>query len=185
VQCSKHHKYVKEDVMIRVNWKPRNKTIWKIIYLLSIWAGLELGMTLAHAETVNLVPTPKPVVEYTWRIEEYVDHFYYMRDLLGVSYQTIDCQHDNATIDYFDNLRLLPGYITEIRGTEVTMKTQDKHRVEVRTFFLTDDTRYFYEKSMKASQVDRAYLESHKDGCWVVRYCAHCRVAYKLIRVEV
>jgi hypothetical protein len=165
--------------------KPLNHRLWKIIYLLSIWVGLELGMTLqALGETVNRI-TPKPVVEYTWRVLDYADHFYYMKDLLGVSYQTIDCKHDTATIDYFDNLRILPGYVVEIRGTEVTMKTQDKHRVEVRTFFLTDDTRYFYEKSMKASQVDRAYLESHKDGCWVVRYCAHCRVAYKLIRVEV
>jgi hypothetical protein len=163
--------------------KPLNHKLWKLVYLLAIWAGLELGMSV-RAETVNQI-TQKPTVEYQWPVERYIDQFYYMRDLLGVSYQTTDCKHDTATIDYFDNLRLIPGYITELRGTEITLKTMDKTRVEVRTFFLTDQTKFYSEKNMKATPVDRAYLETHKDGCWIIRYCAHCRTAYKLIRVEV
>jgi hypothetical protein len=163
--------------------KPLNHRLWKLIYLLAIWAGLELGATI-HAETVNQIPAPKPIVEYSWPVERYVDHFYYMKDLLKVSYQTIDCNHE-PSIDYYDNLRLIPGTITNVRDSEITLKTADKFQVVVRTFHLTDQTRFFTEKNMVAKVVDRAYLESHKDGCWMVRYCAHCRVAYKLVRVEV
>jgi hypothetical protein len=157
--------------------------MWKIIYLLSIWAGLELGMSIARAETVNLVPAPKPVVEYINPIEKELDRFEYWKYTMKVS-QTIDCNHE-LSIDYFDNLRILPGYIIDLRGTEVTIRTADKFRTEVRTFHLTDQTKFYTEKNLKATETTRAYLESHKDGCWVVRYCAHCRVAYKLIRVEV
>jgi hypothetical protein len=134
---------------------------------------------------VARVSKPKPIVEYSWPVESYIDHWLYMKSLIGVSYQTTDCNHNGDSIDYYDNLRFLPGYVLSIEGTEVTLRTADKHGVTVRTFHLTDQTLFFTEKKLVATPVDRTYFESHKDGCWVVRYCAHCRVAYKLIRVEV
>jgi|ERR1051325_8542125 hypothetical protein len=128
--------------------KPLNHRLFKLILLLAIWAGLELGMTL-HGHS-----------------------------------QTIDCNHDNDSIEYYDNMRTLPGAVSDLKGTEVTLRAADKHTVVVRTFHLTDKTKFFTERAMIATPVDRTYFESHLQGCWVVRYCAHCRVAYKLIRME-
>ena len=127
--------------------KPLNHRLWKLVYLLAIWTGLELGAS--------------------------------------VHCQSLDCSHDNTTIEYYDNMRSLPGYVTNIEGTEVTIKIADKHTVVTRTFHLTDQTQFYSEHEMKATLVDRTYFEKHKDGCWVVRYCAHCRAAYRLIKVEV
>lgn len=161
-----------------------NHRLFKLILLLAFWAGMELSMTFAHAEISQPKP-PKPIVEYSWPVLRYADHFYHMRNLLGVSYQTTDCNHDNESIEYFDNLRTLPGYVIQLEGVEVTLRTADKHQVVVRTFHLTDTTEFYTEKAMQAHAVDRMYFEKHQQGCWVVRYCAHCRVAYKLIRMEV
>jgi hypothetical protein len=60
-----------------------NHKLWKIIYLLAIWAGLELGITLqAHSEVVHRVPQAKPVVEYRWKALDYYIHLLKMRELL-------------------------------------------------------------------------------------------------------
>jgi hypothetical protein len=133
---------------IRLTNQPVNHHLWRVLFLLAMWAGLELGATL-HGHC-----------------------------------QTIDCSHDTATIEYYDNLRILPGFITEISGTEVTFKIADKKQVVVRTFHLTDQTQFFTEKNLVAHPVDRAYFEKHKQECWVIRYCTHCHQIYKLVGVE-
>lgn len=126
---------------------------------------------------------PKPLNHKRWTL------IYLLTILLSLMFapyghsQTLDCNHE-PSIEYFDNMRTLPGYVTQLEGTEVTLKTADKHAVVVRTFHLTDHTEFYTEKAMQAHSVDRTYFESHKDGCWVVRYCAHCRVAFKMIRME-
>src|ERR1044072_3282220 len=119
-----------------------NHRLWKLIYLLAIWIGLELGMTV-HG-------------------------------------QSIDCQHDDTSIEYYDNMRTLPGAVTDLQGTEITFQSRDKYVVVTRTFHLTDSTRFFIEKQMKATPVNRTYFDKHHDGCWVARYCAHCRAVFLL-----
>jgi hypothetical protein len=60
-----------------------NHKLWKIIYLLAIWAGLELGMTLqAHSEVLPKVPPAKPVVEYHRKVIQDYIHWLKLRELL-------------------------------------------------------------------------------------------------------
>jgi hypothetical protein len=165
--------------------KPMNHRLFKLVLLLAFWVGLEISMTIGHAEVVHSMPASKPVVEYSWPVLANIDHWLYMKSLIGVSFQTTDCNHNADSIDYYDNLRMMPGYVLSIQGVDVTLRTADKHTVVVRTFHLTDQTLFFTEKAMQAHSVDRTYFETHKDGCWVARYCAHCRIVYKLIKVEV
>jgi len=98
--------------------------------------------------------------------------------------QSIDCQHDDTSIEYYDNMRTLPGAVTDLQGTEITFQSRDKYVVVTRTFHLTDSTRFFIEKQMQATPVNRTYFDKHHDGFWVARYCAHCRAVFLLIKVE-
>jgi hypothetical protein len=58
-----------------------NHRLWKLIYLLAIWAGMELGMTLhAHGEVTK--PTGKPIVEYHWKVLQNYNNLMRMRQML-------------------------------------------------------------------------------------------------------